>query len=147
MLLAFLAHPATATLGVPLIFLISGAIAKKLIRKTDRGLKRQDFYLGVQATLASISSAFLYMFELVRQLQASVLSGIVVPAGLYGGMVTTLVFIAVAFPSLISVLSLHQDWEAAEHDTDPIQFKKLGLFANGIGLGLLAGFILFVKTV
>ncbi|HWP57462.1 MAG TPA: hypothetical protein VNL14_06220 [Candidatus Acidoferrales bacterium] len=147
MVLAFLAHPATAAFGVPLIFLLLGAVAKKLIRKNERGLKRQDFYLGVQATLASISAAFLYMFELLRQLQPLVQSKTPIPDELYVGMLTTAAFIVVAFCSLLFVLSLHQDWEATEYNTSWAQFKQLGLFANGIGLRHLAAFIFFIKTV
>lgn len=109
--------------------------------------KKQDFYLGVQAALAAISAAFLYTFELLRGLQPLVHSNRPIPAWLYIGMLTTAVFIIGAFCLLLIVLSLHQDWEDAKYNSDPVQFKKLGIFANGIGLGLLAAFILFVKTV
>jgi hypothetical protein len=51
-------------LVIPIAVLFCGAIARKLVRGTT--WKRKDFYLGVELTLAALSSGLLYFFELVH---------------------------------------------------------------------------------
>ena len=56
--------------GIPFLLILLGAIARKLIRST--GWEREDFFLGVDLSIASISSALIYISELVAARAASV---------------------------------------------------------------------------
>lgn len=47
--------------GVPFMFLLLGAICRKLVRGS--AWKREDFYLGIDPSLTGISSGVIYIFE------------------------------------------------------------------------------------
>jgi hypothetical protein len=135
--MAFLTNPYTVALGVPLFLLVSGTLAKKLAR--GPGWLRTDFFLGVQLTMAAISSALINMFELAKQLSSGSSS-----AHASAGLTATAVFLAMTLFSLLVVMSLHQDWEDNAVDG---RILRLGVICNMIGGGLLASFILLVRGV
>jgi hypothetical protein len=123
---------------VPLALLFCGAFAKKLVRGT--GWERKDFYLGVELTLAAMSSGMLYFFELVQP-GPSGTSNTPSPEKI----TVTALFVIVCFFLLLLVLSMHQDWEKS---TDiKRQIGTLGVFSNGLGVGLVCSFALLVKVV
>ncbi len=124
---------------IPLVLLFCGAIAKKLVRGTS--WKRRDFFLGVELTLAALSSGLLYFFELVKFTDTGI-TGSPDP----NKVATTAVFVALCFGLLLWVLSTHQDWEKQPATTKG-QFSRLVVFSNGVGAGLICAFALLVKGV
>ena len=145
-MLKVLTNPYVIALGVPLIFLMCGAVARKLVRKS-RGWQRQDFYLGIQGTLASLSASLLYIFELLKRIDNLRVAKQPIAADTVETLIATGMFIVSTFFLLLLVLSWHQDWQDSEHDSDRRQVMRLGLLSNGVGLGLLASFILWIKGV
>lgn len=135
-----LTNPYIIALGIPLILLASGAVAKKLVRGSE--WERFDFFLGVEFTLAAMSSALIYVFDLVKVGGNSQ----TIPQPLMEKFAATSVFIALTFFLLLWVLSTHQDWQKKNHNPKK-QIIWLGFVSNGIGAGLLATFILIVKGV
>lgn len=125
-------------LGIPVILLISGSLAKKLARGSK--WERFDFFLGVEFTLAALSSALIHIFDLVKnasmQSQLDVMKNIT----------TTAAFIAWTFFLLLIVLSTHQDWTKRNNNPRG-QIIWLGIVANFVGAGLLAAFVIFVKGI
>src|SRR5205807_678871 len=86
------------------VLLLCGAIAKKLVRGT--GWEKKDFFLGVELTLAAMSSGMLYIFELVQPPPSTTQAALDPNKILYTGL-----FLVVCFFLLLWVLSTHQDWE------------------------------------
>lgn len=131
-------NPYLIALGIPVILLFSGAFAKKLVRGTN--WQRSDFFLGVEFTLAAMSSALVNVFDLAK-------NG--TPLGTASGsnrIVASTAFLALCFFLLLWVLSVHQDWEQRSHNRGG-QLFWLGVVANLVGAGLLAVFILLIKGV
>ena len=91
---------------VPFVLLLSGAVAKKIVRGS--GWKRQDFFLGVQFTLAAMSSSLIYGLELLKQTAPGAQ-----PSTSATGEKLTLawVFVALTYFLLFIVLATHQDYE------------------------------------
>ena len=134
-------NPYFIAVGIPFFLLLCGAFAKKLVRGSS--WQRKDFYLGVEFTLAAMSSALVYIFDLIK-LHAT--PGIIDTAATMNKIAATATFIASAFFLLLLVLSIHQDWEG-RIDRPHAQLLRLGGLANLVGAGLLAIFILVVKGV
>jgi len=126
-------------LAVPLILLFCGAFAKKLVRGT--AWERKDFFLGVELTLAAMSSGMLYFFELVQPAHAAAPTP---PSA--DKVIATAVFVVVCFFLLLLVLSTHQDWEKLPANTKG-QFGRLAIMSNSIGIVLICSFALLVKGV
>lgn len=123
-------------LGIPIILLLSGAVAKKLVRGS--GWKAQDFYLGVETSLAALGAAMVHFFDLQKQQ----ISG----AELGEQVASTASFLAIAFFLLLWVLSTHQDWEARTQNVNG-QYIWLGGVSNLIGILLFATFVMLVKGI
>jgi hypothetical protein len=62
--MSFLVNRYFLAVGVPIVFLLCGSVAKKLVRGV--GWRRSDFFLGVEASLAAISSGLINIFDLVK---------------------------------------------------------------------------------
>lgn len=114
-------------------------VRAKLVRRT--AWERHDFFLGIQLTLAALSSAFIQMFDLAKQKQA------VQSASAGASGLTTAAFTAITLFLFLLVLSTHQDWDQAADKDKKKQIWQLGILCNFIGAGLLASFILWVKGV
>lgn len=127
-------------LGIPLILLLCGALAKKLVR--GGGWKTTDFFLGVELALAALGSAMVYFYDL-QKLPPSVPGTAVTVADKIG---TTASFLAISFFLLLWVLSTHQDWEGRTSNQKG-QIVWLGFISNGVGIALFAGFVMLVKGV
>jgi hypothetical protein len=123
--------------GIPIVLIVSGALAKKLVRGSN--WQRSDFYLGVELSLAAMASALVYVFDLAKLTS----SAATVP-GLPHKIAATASFLALCFFLLLWVLSTHQDWERRSQNPRG-QLVWLGLLANIVGAGLLAAFVLLVK--
>jgi hypothetical protein len=121
--------------GIPLLLLLCGALAKKLVR--GGGWRANDFFLGVELSLASLGSAMVYFYDLQK----------LPPALNIGDKIgATATFLAISFFLLLWVLSTHQDWEARTTNRRG-QIFMLGVLSNGVGVTLFAGFVLIVKGV
>ena len=133
-------NPYLVAVGIPLLLMLCGALAKKLVR--GGGWKKSDFFLGVELSLASLGSAMVYFYDLqklpipTQQLVPSV-----------GDKIgATATFLAISFFLLLLVLSTHQDWESRTANPKG-QILMLGVVSNGIGIALFAFFVLLVKGV
>lgn len=126
--------------GIPLILLLCGAIAKKLVR--GGGWKYSDFFLGVELALAALGSAMVYFYDLQKLGAVQVSS----PVSVSDKISATASFLAIAFFLLLWILSTHQDWEGRTQNPRA-QIVWLGLISNGVGIALFASFVMLVKGV
>lgn len=135
-----LIHRYLIAIGIPVVLLLSGSVAKKLVRGT--GWQRQDFFLGVQFTLAAMSAALVYLMDLAKlySLPNPNLLNIVQQLVTSGGYLVLNYFL------LLWVMSIHQDWER-KNDNTKGQIIWLGIISNIIGAGLIIIFIIVVKGV
>lgn len=119
------------------MLILCGALAKKLVRGSP--WQRDDFFLGVELSLAAMASALVYMFDLAKLSSESPSSD-----SLPQKITATATFLALCFFLLLWIMSAHQDWE--ERSQNPRgQIIWLGVVANLVGAGLIATFVLFVK--
>lgn len=133
-------NPYLVAVGIPLLLMLCGALAKKLVR--GAGWKKNDFFLGVELSLASLGSAMVYFYDLQKLPVAN--QPLVANVGDKIGATAT--FLAISFFLLLLVLSTHQDWES--RTTNPKgQVLMLGVLSNGVGIALFAVFVLLVKGV
>src|SRR3972149_2742648 len=126
-------------LAIPMILLFCGSLAKKLVRGSN--WLRKDFYMGVEFTLAALSSALLYIFDIARDLAQGIQSPSV-PLDIK--LAATASFISVTLFLLLFLLSIHQEWEWRESERRG-QIVWLCIVSNLIGATLIASFVLFVK--
>lgn len=126
--------------GIPLILLLCGAIAKKLVR--GGGWRYSDFFLGVELALAALGSAMVYFYDL-QKLGAVQASSQVSVGDKIGA---TASFLAIAFFLLLWILSTHQDWEGRTQSPRG-QIVWLGIISNGVGIALFASFVMLVKGI
>jgi len=127
-------------LGIPVILLLCGAIAKKLVR--GGGWKHTDFFLGVELALAAIGSAMVYFYDL----QKIGVTATTATVSVSDKISATASFLAIAFFLLLWVLSTHQDWEGRAQDKRG-QIIWLGIISNAVGITLFASFVMLVKGV
>lgn len=134
-----LTNPYLIALGIPILLILCGAMAKKIAR--GGGWKQADFFLGVELTLSALGSAMVYFFELQQPDKLSVTAPI-----LSNKITATASFLVINFFLLFWILSTHQDWE--NRSQSPIgQIVWLGIISNALGIGLFAAFIIIVKGV
>ena len=128
-----LLSPYTISFALPLLLLFCGALAKKLVRGTP--WIQKDFYLGVEFTLAAITSGMLYIYDLVKPRTPVDSNKVVLATG----------FVIFAFVMLFLIMSTHQDWE----DSSDMKgsFWRLCIVSNIFGGGLVSIFIFVVKGV
>src|SRR3954449_5424319 len=110
-----LLNPYFVAVAIPFILLLCGAFARKLVRGT--AWERRDFYLGVEFTLAALSSALVNLFDLAKEMQQSQSTTVTraiqqsQPATILSSqLAATAGFACVTFFILLWVLSAHQDW-------------------------------------
>ena len=133
-----LTNPYIIAIAVPLILILSGGFAKKLVRGAT--FQWKDFYLGVETTLAALGASLTNFFDL-RKLDKNGHVN-VDPSSL----TKNATFLAVSFFTLLIILTVHQEWEGRSQSPRK-QIFWLGVFANLIGAGLMIAFTLFVKGV
>lgn len=137
MLENILSNPYIISLAIPLILLLTGAFAKKLVRGSQ--WIRSDFFLGVEFSLAALSSGLIYFFDIAKSASSSI------PINSNKLTIAT-AFVAVTFFLLLWILSTHQDWEKKNKNPRG-QIWRLCILSNSIGYGLMVAFILVVKGV
>lgn len=136
----FLANPYVIALVIPLLLLLCGAVAKKLVR--GGGWKSTDFFLGVELALSALGSAMVYLYDLQKTASGSSQHAVSLP----GKMVATSSFLAISFFLLLWILSTHQDWEGKNQNPRG-QLLWLGIGGNLVGVLLYASFVMFAKGV
>ncbi|WP_137111514.1 hypothetical protein [Rhodobacter sp. SY28-1] len=119
-------------LGIPLVLILLGALAKKLVRGTT--WEARDFFLGVELSISAVSSALIYIFELSKSVTGQEKS------------ISLGIFTATSLLLFFAVMAFHQDWEKKPQDIKG-QRIWLGGVCNLIGVVLLSGFVLFVKGI
>lgn len=134
----FVTQPIVTALLVPLTFLLFGGVAKKLVRGSSWLL--EDFYLGIEASLAAFSYGLEYLFELAKTAKTSPTISTIVDKLIFEG-----VFLVAAFGLLFVVMAEHQQWQPRP-DSTAKKIRLLGV-CNAVGCGLIFAFILVVKGV
>jgi hypothetical protein len=124
MIPSLLAIPLFFGLGIPIIFLLAGALAKKLVRG-GRGWEQADFFLGIEATLAAMSSGLVNIFDLVRE-------ATLVSRGIDNlRLAATGGFLTINFILLLALLSIHQDWQLPRLPKAPVVLARVSLQCSG----------------
>lgn len=119
-------------LGIPLILILLGAIAKKIVRGSQ--WIKSDFFLGVELSLSAVASSLIYIFEISNSRGGDDKA---IALGVFSVTCLLLFFV---------VMAVHQDWERETQNCRG-QLIWLGGFGNLIGIGLLFSFVLFVKGI
>ena len=131
--------------GVPVIFMLCGAMGKKLVRGTS--WERKDFYLGIQLTLATFSADILFVVELLRTPQGPATQATQAVIASATAPVTALLFNVLVFGIYLWLLTLHQDWENRVSPNEKGQFLRLVVLSNSVGTFLFATFVFLVKGI
>ena len=134
--------------GIPFLLIFLGAIARKLIRA--KPWIRDDFYLGVDLSIAAISAALIYNFELITAKEAATGCATeacrAVMASADARLLGNSGFLVLALILFLGILTLHQD-----HGGDTGNLRKqwilLGIVSNAVGAGLVAAFTFIVKGI
>lgn len=142
-MVTFLINPYFVAIGIPIIFVMSGAAGKKLVRG-KKGWRRSDFYLGTELSLGSLSASLIQIFDLLKLAPSQ---GASWPPKLPLQIGASAGFTAVCFFAFIWILSTHQDWHDAADNDKNRQIAWLGIGCNLIGSALMFIFILGVKGV
>lgn len=130
-----LEYRVTVGVGVPIVLAIVGILGKKLAR--GRGWRRADFYLGVEFTLAGVSTALASIFDLLLKPGRN--------PDVIDGKLLLLNFL-VAFLGMVFfmlVISFHQDYED-QNNTGEARKKELQMLA---GASNMIGFIMMLTGV
>ena len=135
-----LISPYTVGIVIPLLLLFSSFFIKKLVRGSN--WQKEDFYLGVELSLATVTSNLVYFYDLAKEVVITTNPSIV----LYSKLTASTSFICVTFFILFLIMSLHQDWQ--HQNADPRgQWLRLGILSNIMGCSLLFLFIAVIKGV
>jgi hypothetical protein len=123
-------------LGIPLILLISGGFAKKLIRGS--GWAWRDFYLGIEFSLATMSAALVNIVDLAK--------GFTNIQNISENLIKTVLCLVGTFLFFIIIMCIHQDWENRDDNENAKRFL-LAVCCNLLGASMLTVFVLLVKGV
>jgi hypothetical protein len=143
-MLTFLTNPYFVALGIPTLFIAAGGMGKKLVRG-KKGWQRNDWYLGTELILGSLSASLVQIFDLIKKVPQAPKTAW--PPELPIQIAASSGFIAVSFFCFIWVLSTHQDWHDASDKDKRMQIWWLGIFCNTIGAILMIAFILAIKGI
>jgi hypothetical protein len=124
--------------AVPIVIVGVSGVVKKLVRKQG-GFRWDDFYLGMDLTLAAFSAAVVNVLDLTsltspRERQIASIDAW---------------YIIVCFVLFVLQLAFHQEWVSENRAADQTfnkgwQIVWLGFASNVIGIGLL-GFFMVLK--
>jgi hypothetical protein len=135
-----LIHPYTIAIVVPIVLGTTGAVAKKIARKT--GWERKDWFFGIEFMLVALSSAFVYFFDIGKKLNDA--TNETAKMELQKLLTFNALFTIGAFVFLLLVLSIHQDWENSNESGKQAFWCVLSNFLGG---AFISAFILLVKGV
>ena len=97
--------------GLPLILIVFGAIAKAVGRKSPMILK--DWYFGIELVLSALGADLLYMFELLRWLNSASINSLSL-AIVKAQLPFAILFPFIAYPVLMYVIRMHREWESID---------------------------------
>ncbi len=125
---------------IPFVLLFVGTLARRLARR-GKGDPRKDWFLGQELALTAIIAGVTQLLDKIVAIQPNV----PMAAADVRALQDTGVFTAIAFILLFPVMSLHQEWD--ERDNSPGRQKiYLGIVSNGLGIILMAYFLLWVRS-
>ena len=134
--------------GIPFLLILLGAISRKLIRSS--AWEREDFFLGVDLSIAGISSGLIFISELVSKKAESIGCTTAACRSFIASVDLKLLhdagFLVAALIAFLIVLAIHQDG-LRNTGNGRRQWLALGVAANLIGVLMLTWFILGVKGV
>lgn len=125
---------------IPILFLVIGAVGKKLVRGSP--WCRSDWYLGPELALSLIPAALLYAVDQLRKLDDGTLAANQIHT-LHVHLAWSVVFAGIALAVYMGLLSLHQDWE--DESGHKFQLPLLGFVSNAMSLGLFFTFTLYIQ--
>jgi hypothetical protein len=137
-LLANVGYRYIVGIGVPLLLSIFGILGNKLVR--GKGWAKEDFYLGVELTLAGMANGLVSSCELLKMTTGK-LDAKIVPYVVASAVVTFFAFFIFLF-----LLSLHQDWESKVGSNPLHEVMLLGGVSNVLGLGTLIGSTILIPS-
>lgn len=117
-------------ISIPAALLFLGSFTQKLI--DGKPFNRKHFYVGLDLTIYFLATCFVNIADLVRDHEKR--------ANDYAYLYTAAMF-TVGMMMLFYQTAVHQEWEKEEKNGRK-QFVWLCIASNGIGLGLLFGFVL-----
>lgn len=148
----------------PILLLFLGAVAKKIVR--GPGWRRQDLYLGVELTLAAVSSGLVQIYDLTKQSMLTqsqagqAINQITLPIG---NVLYLTGFLILSFFVFVFSISIQQDLEAKDaRRAQPsagaapnltslrdacFELPAVAVILNVIGLTLMILFVLYIKGV
>jgi hypothetical protein len=132
--------PWVPDLFIPIVILLVGALGNKLIRG-EQGWKWEDFYLGPDLCLAALSTGLLKVLELVYRNPTDASQGNLLPED---ELIVVCVITVTLFLFLL-VICFHHDAKQSVGATPKKEpWFLLGFFCNGLGLAMLASFLILL---
>jgi hypothetical protein len=121
--------PIVAAVAIPILLAVAGVLAKRLIRGPRSKWYWEDWYLGLELTLATFASELVYIAAQ--------------PSDLRGGRIAN--YMALTLVGFVAVVYWHMNWEPQRRQPRRRRVMLNGC-ANLVGLSLLGGFVAIVGT-
>ena len=130
--------PYVVSTTIPLIILVLSAYVKKLARNATKW-RQEDWYFGIELTLASMSAALIHITDIIKQGSRESWT-----ADIINNLLLTTVFIPVTIIVLFVLMSRHRTWQD-RLDSPKWKFINLAIISNFLGIVLMFTFIILVK--
>lgn len=140
----WLADKYVCALGIPLIFFVVGGFVKAIVRikPGDQFWQEDDWFLGLDASLANLATCMVAFAELSQ----GILSNQAWTPTMSVQLAKLATFSSATFFVLVAVLLMHKAYEDNSITSDTKSICLVGI-SNVLALGLLFTFIVFVKGV
>lgn len=140
----WLADKYVCAVGIPLIFFLVGGFVKAIVRMKpgDPFWQEDDWYLGLDASLANLATCMIAFAEISRAILDRQAWNPVMAVQL----AKLATFSTATFFVLIAVLLMHKAYEDSSITSDTKSVCLVGV-SNALALGVLFTFIVFVKGV
>lgn len=125
--------PIIPGLLAPIAFILIGAMCKKLVRSSP--FERQDFFMGIELTLATMSAQLIYLIETFQKVKS-------LPQAPTDNLLMTVSLFVLTLLLLITLLAVHQSNKTS---SPKMQYITLTGFSNLVGIGLMFTFVYAVK--
>ncbi len=132
--------PTLASLGIPVAFLLVGALGKCL---SHSEVRTAHFCLGLEAALASMSGAVIYAIDLTKEF-AMTTGASPAAAEISQSQTYNMYFLVAAFLAYLVIVTTHMVNEK-ETVSNWRKFWMLLIVANICGLASLSAFVIIVK--
>ncbi len=126
---------------IPFVPAVRRRVRKKAGEGAGRGDARKDWFLGQELTLTGLVAGATQLLDKI----AAIKPNVPITPEETTALLATAVFTFIALVLLFPVMSFHQEWD--DRDGDKVwQLVFLGVVANGFGVGLMAYFLLWVRS-